>query len=987
MHSDSGFDGPLDHPIFLGQGDGVPCMTGTVLARQNFSQSFQVYNNLGGMGPVDADPPVIRYAGVTAAETPIMSQGVGDEIFAFFCGSLQGLIYQPRWQDGSVRSCDPYESVANYEQSAYLMSDELQQIYGSQVAAVAWSGRHADHPPNNNGRVLNWGILNGTQDPSIPGQAFGAPGTIPGVLGVNSDYRTTQYPADWTPSSAGPVDWTTGLRQAAGCAFPSKASQSDNCLQRAFGSPGGTSSLGAGREASNPLSTGTPLLTRSQVAGVLTPVAGCGIANQPSSLSGCPDTTGYYEIIYLSYLELLRGGVDPGVPCPYINRELLPVELREAGSNRFACKPDATVAAAYAPTSTAVTGYCVNHPDDGTAIPSSAQALPPMFFVLDPAPETGKLPCGIATLLTMPLDLQITNTTTYVPRNPVLNRIIGETAAINVKNFDTERNRSSALGLRLLTKGSCCLDSTCTQFRTLRVACPFPRSDSCSRTDTGASIDCACVTASLATRPSSCPSLRTSVIECNYGGTRCNALGVCTAGPDVGEFERNREWLNASTPANAERSTMYSCLAHNWTVITQMDWDLSMYDLDGTTCTDSVAECNAQREYYRRNYGRNNIATGAGAIEKVSVSGVSGLAFPQINQPPPGGYSIHDDGVSHSYATQWQYLCDPSDILPDGRCAGGRNQIKVCNSSHADHTEPCTELDIDITGERTVTYSYGGNQGAASSRTVYDVQIVGSEFGIGSDAPTAAASGSAASRTVTLRLTGSRGYNDIEFAIEVDPNADEWQFNTGQRQLAGTLERSPPPRRSVHASVTPPTPPSPPPPSPPLPTPPPPSPPPPDPPRPSDPPPPPSPPSPSPPPPLPTPPPPSPPPPSPSPPPPHHRHPRLHRRRPHRRHPHRPRLHRRHHCHRPHHRPFTAATFTTAAFTTAPTATTLSAAATIATLLLPRRHVGMRHRLPARNPLRLLLQWRLLGLVGLPFKLGRLAGHLHMRVRTHRLTV
>ena len=238
MHSDSGFDGPLDHPIFLGQGDGVPCMTGTVLARQNFSQSFQVYNNLGGMGPVDADPPVIRYAGVTAAETPIMSQGVGDEIFAFFCGSLQGLIYQPRWQDGSVRSCDPYESVANYEQSAYLMSDELQQIYGSQVAAVAWSGRHADHPPNNNGRVLNWGILNGTQDPSIPGQAFGAPGTIPGVLGVNSDYRTTQYPADWTPSSAGPVDWTTGLRQAAGCAFPSKASQSDNCLQRAFGSPG-----------------------------------------------------------------------------------------------------------------------------------------------------------------------------------------------------------------------------------------------------------------------------------------------------------------------------------------------------------------------------------------------------------------------------------------------------------------------------------------------------------------------------------------------------------------------------------------------------------------------------------------------------------------------------------------------------------------------------------------------------------------------------
>ena len=153
-------------------------MAGRAYSEIDFSRAFQVYNNLGGMGPIFADPPVIRYgASIADAESPLMSgeQGSGDRLVAFFCGTLRESARASA--DSTVRQCDPYESVANYQQTAsfYMNTDVKLPIDGAQRVAVAWSGRHADQPPDRNGRVLNAGILPGT------GEILGEPGFIPNV--------------------------------------------------------------------------------------------------------------------------------------------------------------------------------------------------------------------------------------------------------------------------------------------------------------------------------------------------------------------------------------------------------------------------------------------------------------------------------------------------------------------------------------------------------------------------------------------------------------------------------------------------------------------------------------------------------------------------------------------------------------------------------------------------------------------------------------
>jgi len=204
-----------------------------------------------------------------------------------------------------------------------------------------------------------------------------------------------------------------------------------------------------------------------------------------------------------------------------------------------------------------VTGYCVDYPDDGTPIPLDATPLPAGMAGLQHG--IARLPCGSSSLVTIPLDLMLTNTTAYSAANTRANRISGEFARINV----AARWRSTAteLGLRIFTKGSCCLDVSCSRFQTMDVSCPFENSTACTHADTGAAIDCACATQSaLELRPASCPPQAKSILTCSFGGTRCTGLGTCEAGPTDG---------SRSSPADAERSAMYSCLSQNRTVVTQ----------------------------------------------------------------------------------------------------------------------------------------------------------------------------------------------------------------------------------------------------------------------------------------------------------------------------------------------------------------------------------------------------------------------------------
>ena len=187
------------HPIF----ETIDACEKQNAVHLDFTKGFQQYSNLGGMGPDDGKteetgkvytrsphpgkynyPRAIRYANVASGVRGVRP----DAMVGFFCGTLPAAFKADlwRWQDGvTPRACDPYESPKNYKQfewkapggelnlfdgeemistGRYFSDQHMFEYHHSNLAAVAWSGRMADSPPNADGRTLNKGVLEGTTD-------------------------------------------------------------------------------------------------------------------------------------------------------------------------------------------------------------------------------------------------------------------------------------------------------------------------------------------------------------------------------------------------------------------------------------------------------------------------------------------------------------------------------------------------------------------------------------------------------------------------------------------------------------------------------------------------------------------------------------------------------------------------------------------------------------------------------------------------------
>ena len=188
-----------------------------------FDRAFQLYNNLGGVGPDngagDPDPTCslvthtlgngrqevrnvctiqkrrpfadylfpegIRYVGVAYGQTDTKP----DDFLNGYCGDWladpnQNFLQTAfQWAPGRPRACDPYESIANYEAGDdfknYLTSEFDVQYGNSELAAVAWGGRVFDAPMSADGRILNLGVLPGTNNSFVNGHGVGDPGDIP----------------------------------------------------------------------------------------------------------------------------------------------------------------------------------------------------------------------------------------------------------------------------------------------------------------------------------------------------------------------------------------------------------------------------------------------------------------------------------------------------------------------------------------------------------------------------------------------------------------------------------------------------------------------------------------------------------------------------------------------------------------------------------------------------------------------------------------
>ena len=263
----------------------------------NFSKSFQVYSNLGGVGPDTGTgdsvfgttywtigtrapfpnyvhPRAIRYAGVASAGATVKP----DRLVPFFCGSIlndySSVLIQAifSWTNANSRYCDPTESLANYEQGLdnRLTDPEDRGIYYSVLsgmkhgtgvlAALALSGRIIGHPQNRTGRLYAVAELPGSNNShDANGYGTGQPGNIPQypynfitpetnfITGLNVEHKengdldiTTYDPT----TMKGLVPWTTGYRQALGC-YPWKANAKDRCMETAI--IGTASSQGFGR--------------------------------------------------------------------------------------------------------------------------------------------------------------------------------------------------------------------------------------------------------------------------------------------------------------------------------------------------------------------------------------------------------------------------------------------------------------------------------------------------------------------------------------------------------------------------------------------------------------------------------------------------------------------------------------------------------------------------------------------------------------------
>ena len=264
INHDPGFD--YKHPIF--NVDNIQCSDRTNTIALEFSNAFQQYNNLGGMGPddglVSGDPdrrefsvrqPFEDYkypAGIRYANLASTYQSARpDTMLAYFCGQIPGNLAQAtfkKWPvDGPASACDPWESPANYKQfTSDFFSEESNLQYGNALlAAVAWSGRIMDAPASNEGRTLNAGILAGTKDSfsyaidTTNGRATGMPGNIPAIpvapnsaagqppptrsyiQGMNVENERLAVGITGVGTNISPykgtVPWEIGYRQALGC--------------------------------------------------------------------------------------------------------------------------------------------------------------------------------------------------------------------------------------------------------------------------------------------------------------------------------------------------------------------------------------------------------------------------------------------------------------------------------------------------------------------------------------------------------------------------------------------------------------------------------------------------------------------------------------------------------------------------------------------------------------------------------------------------
>ena len=142
-------------------------------------------------------PDGIRYVNIAEVVAPVKPESY----ISLFCGQLPAAYTSDtrafnllKWQDGTARTCDPWESPKNYQQFADAVDsagknkyfDELamHEYSGASLASVAWSGRMMDSPSSDHGRILNSGVLPGSPINNRGQNSSPDPGDIPTFSGT-----------------------------------------------------------------------------------------------------------------------------------------------------------------------------------------------------------------------------------------------------------------------------------------------------------------------------------------------------------------------------------------------------------------------------------------------------------------------------------------------------------------------------------------------------------------------------------------------------------------------------------------------------------------------------------------------------------------------------------------------------------------------------------------------------------------------------------
>ena len=768
-----------DHPVLVTRGVDacVPQSSEDVQEiRPNFVEAFQVHSNLGGLGP-DRGSPTIRYASAVATSTPAMP----DVLLAYFCGELPEEVraFVLQWPDGSARACDPYESVANYEQTRQYVSTSNVVARGAHVAAVAWSGRIADAPTDATGIIFNSGLLNGTigeDDHDIQGRhvPHQPPGSIPGVSGLNLDFEIDHIPADWVPGMAGPVNWTVGFRQALGC-YPWKAHANDTCLKTALmrgATVGPPNSWPWGAQRGAP--EGSALLTSEQARSILTPVddrpqggrlcnlmGGSGVPGQDTA--GCPDPTGYHELIMVSQLSLVRWLTNtPSAVCPYLEGHMWrPLsERRQYSCASSALCPDALSQTLVscppaAQLGAGVTGYCVDSAGIALPVPEPLHWVP-----RHSAPASHpRMTCGYTSEFGQRADLLVTNRSQYSPANVLATQINVEFAQINTltsvpadPSLPNGPRVGNNLGLRIYGKFTCCLgaDATCSRFFTLR---------------------------RLSSTAIRCPSSVAAGYVCYPAGTQCSPSGQC-------------ENVNLLLPrssqgyllASAERKALYSCPFENNTFVSpfvRTEWALQLFDFDGSTCDSTIAECTAMQSYYQGNYPPpfrqfNTEFPKGGVTEVAGMERVSSILFPEIHAAPPRNYVMDHSGAE---------LVTLGPLGASSPMFHVNETVRVCETTSF-RDEPCTELDITITQAMD---GYVDPRGITVP-TTYSVVAKSTTVGYGHDNAYDVENldKQQAARSIIFKGPASTGYTDLWFNMTLADDAPDRLYRMGGRNLLFT---------------------------------------------------------------------------------------------------------------------------------------------------------------------------------------------------------